>query len=184
MLSFVILHSKRCLGYLILQFSTPSMQGHDKSCALAPSCPSLVPSCPRLVPSHALGIYVVICHFTFKKVSRIPHTTILKPQYARTWQVLRPRTQVLCPRTLGIYVSFVILHSKRCLEYLILQFPTPSMQRHEKACTLTPSRTLAPLSPLTPSRPLAPSRPMSHLVKLSLTDICFYSWLLISSLEP
>ena len=35
--------------------------------------------CPR-----ALGIYVVICHFTFKKVSRIPHTTILNPQYART----------------------------------------------------------------------------------------------------
>ena len=32
----------------------------------------------------ALGIYVVICHFTFKKVSRIPHTTILNPQYART----------------------------------------------------------------------------------------------------
>ena len=34
--------------------------------------------CPR-----ALGIYVVICHFTFKKVSRIPHTTILNPQYAK-----------------------------------------------------------------------------------------------------
>ena len=60
------------------------MQGHDKSRALAPLSPSLAPkSCAHVLRPCALGIYVVISHFTFKKVSRIPLTTILNPQEGR-----------------------------------------------------------------------------------------------------
>ena len=35
---------------------------------------------PQACTLTTLGIYVVICHFTFKKVFRIPHTTIPNPQ--------------------------------------------------------------------------------------------------------
>ena len=37
----------------------------------------------QVLHPHALGIYVVICHFTFKKVFRIDHTTIPNHQKAR-----------------------------------------------------------------------------------------------------
>ena len=53
---------------------------------LAPSCPPAQGACPQakgLQPC-ALGIYVVICYFIFKKVFRIPHTTIPNPQEARS----------------------------------------------------------------------------------------------------
>ena len=50
---------------------------------LCPQAQILGPHAQGLHP-RALGIYVVICHFTFKNMSRIPHTTILNPQYART----------------------------------------------------------------------------------------------------
>ena len=74
MLSFVILHSKRCLE-CILQFPTPSMQGHEKA--------------------RALAIYVVICHFTFKKVSRIPHTSSM--QGHEKARALAPKSCALVP---------------------------------------------------------------------------------------
>ena len=46
MLSFVILHSKRCLEYLQLQFTTPRMQGHGKVHALVPKARALAPNEP------------------------------------------------------------------------------------------------------------------------------------------
>ena len=39
--------------------------------------------CPR-----TLGIYVVICHFTFKKVSRIPHWWLVRVTLVVNWLFL------------------------------------------------------------------------------------------------
>ena len=94
---------------------------------LVPLCPptkGVLPHAQGLRP-YGLRIYVVICHFTFKKVSRIPHTTIPKPSGSKVMRRLvpsRPPTKCwrshaqglrshglgLCPHDLGIYL--VICH--------------------------------------------------------------------------
>ena len=104
MLLFVILHSKRCLEYLILQFPTLRKKGCEKARALGSFNQRLAASCSRLAPSwapaqgscplaqglhsRALGIYVVICHFTFKKVSRIPHWWLVRVTIVVNWLFL------------------------------------------------------------------------------------------------
>ena len=70
---------------------------------LAPLCPCAQGLRSRAQGLHprALAIYAVISHFTFKKVSRIPHTTILNPQESkdvRRLAPLHPRLAPTCPR--------------------------------------------------------------------------------------
>ena len=109
MLSFVILHTKRCLEYLILQFPTLRKKVVTRLVPSHPPTKGFRPHAQGLRP-HGLGIYVVICHFTFKKVSRISYynSQPLGSKVMRRLTLSCPPTQGSCRRALGIYV--VICH--------------------------------------------------------------------------
>ena len=111
---------------------------------------------------HALGIYVVICHFTFKKVFRIPHITIPNRQEEMWWGAsfprtkgschptkgLRPHAQGLCPHHLGIYVVICHFTFKKVFRIPHTTIPNPQEARSwegsrphiltPKVCTLAP----------------------------------------------
>ena len=110
---------------------------------LAPSCPPAQGSCPRAqgLHPHALGIYVVICHFTYKKVFRIPHTTIPNPQEegsekARALAPFHERIAPSCPRLapswprhLCCHLSFYIQKGVWNTSYYYSQLPGSKVMR-------------------------------------------------------
>ena len=81
----VICHFTFKKVFRITSYYNSQPPGSKVMSRLAPSCPPAQGSrpCAQSLHPHALGIYVVICHVTFEKVFRIPHTTIPNPQEAR-----------------------------------------------------------------------------------------------------
>ena len=92
---------------------------------------ALTPFCAQGSHPLTLGIYFVICHFTFKKVFRIPHTTIPTPRmqghekacalmpFRTLLPFLCPRLAPSHPRHLCCHLSFYITcHNRTHFNFL------------------------------------------------------------------
>ena len=81
MWSFVISHSKK-----VFRIAHTTIPNPQEVRLLEGLCPCALP--PDALHPCALGIYVVICHFTLKKVYRIPHWWLVRVTLRVNWLFL------------------------------------------------------------------------------------------------